>query len=72
MDIEIIKLNKALDRALEAVFDTSLNLTPKEAAIVSKLCDGFSLKEIAQSYNLSYETVRTHLKPAFANTKTNR
>ncbi|MGK8642447.1 helix-turn-helix transcriptional regulator [Brucella anthropi] len=47
-------------------------LTPKEADIVNKLCQGMSLREIADCSNMSYETVRTHLKLTFSKTKTSR
>jgi DNA-binding CsgD family transcriptional regulator len=51
---------------------TVFKLTPKEADIVNKLCQGMSLREIADCSSMSYETVRTHLKFAFSKTKTNR
>ncbi|MFW7354445.1 MAG: helix-turn-helix transcriptional regulator [Brucella sp.] len=51
---------------------TVFKLTPKEADIVKKLCQGRSLREIADCSNMSYETVRTHLKFAFSKTKTSR
>lgn len=53
-------------------FQSLFNLTPKQALILSKLCEGLSLREISETYELSYETARTHLRAIFAKTKTGR
>jgi DNA-binding NarL/FixJ family response regulator len=41
-------------------------LTPRELQILLELCAGASNKEIAQSSNLSLDTVKTHLKNIYA------
>lgn len=46
--------------------------TPAEAAIASALADGKTVEDIATSYGVSLNTVRTHLKTVFAKTGTNR
>ncbi|OWJ65261.1 hypothetical protein BWR60_20435 [Inquilinus limosus] len=47
-------------------------LTPAEARVASGLAAGATLKEIAGLQEMSYETVRLHLKRVFAKTGTNR
>lgn len=54
--------------ALQRLF----GLTPKQAVILSKMCEGLTLREIADSAELSYETARSHLRTIFAKTKTGR
>lgn len=55
-----------------ATFQSLFNLTPRQADVLSKLCAGLSLREIADTSGLSYQTARTHLKAIFAKTKTGR
>ena len=47
-------------------------LTPAEARVASGLAAGATLKEIAGLQEMSYETVRLHLKRVFVKTGTNR
>ncbi|WP_412066312.1 LuxR C-terminal-related transcriptional regulator [Rhizobium sp. SYY.PMSO] len=47
-------------------------MTPRQVFILSKLCEGLSLREIAIASEFSYETARTHLQAIFAKTKTGR
>lgn len=53
-------------------FQKLFDLSPKQAIILSKLCEGASLREIANTTGQSYETVRSHLKAIFAKTRTGR
>ncbi|MGK9164674.1 helix-turn-helix transcriptional regulator [Inquilinus limosus] len=47
-------------------------LTATEARIAGELAAGLSLKEIATRLDVSYETIRNHLKKIFIKTRTNR
>ena len=47
-------------------------LTPRQAMIASRLCEGQTLREIADDARLSYETVRSHLRAIFEKTDTKR
>jgi DNA-binding CsgD family transcriptional regulator len=47
-------------------------LTATEARIAGELAAGLSLKQIATRLDVSYETIRNHLKKIFAKTRTNR
>ena len=61
-------------RALVAVQECSLQgieryrLTRSEARVVSALCEGGSLREIASRLDIAYDTVRTHLKRIYQKT----
>jgi len=48
------------------------SLTATEARIAGELAAGLSLKEIATRLDVSYETIRNHLKKIFLKTRTNR
>lgn len=43
---------------------TPFNLPPQPAAVMSLLCDGHTVKEIAQQLELSIKTVETHIERA--------
>ncbi len=47
-------------------------LTPREAALASKLSEGKSVKQAAQELSISYETARAHLRHIFSKTETSR
>jgi len=47
-------------------------LTATEARIAGEVAGGLSLKEIATRLDVSYETIRNHLKKIFMKTRTNR
>lgn len=47
-------------------------LTPAEFRLCAALADGLTLKECAQSWNRSYDTLRTQLKTILAKTGTHR
>lgn len=55
-------------QVLKHVFD----LTEQEATIVTRLCEGLSLREISQATGRSYETIRTHMKSILNKTGTSR
>lgn len=46
------------------------NLTPAEARLAAAMVTGRPLKEIAQSFDLSVETLRSQLKSMFRKTQT--
>ncbi|NTJ51392.1 helix-turn-helix transcriptional regulator [Agrobacterium rhizogenes] len=68
----LLEDGQAKKPAAPEAFQTLFNLTPKQAFVLSKLCEGLSLREIADACELSYETARTHLRAIFAKTKTGR
>lgn len=68
----LIEDAEAKRAARPETFQSLFNLTPKQALILSKLCEGLSLREISEMHELSYETARTHLRAIFAKTKTGR
>ena len=47
-------------------------LTEAESRLVDRLCSGLSLQEAAEELEVSTNTVRTHLRAAFAKTNTSR
>jgi DNA-binding CsgD family transcriptional regulator/pimeloyl-ACP methyl ester carboxylesterase len=50
----------------------SFGLTPAEARLTARLCDGASLKEAAEDLNVSVNTVRNQLTAVFEKTGVNR
>lgn len=48
------------------------SLTRQETRIAAALVDGLTVKEIANAFGVSSETVRQHLKAIFAKTNTHR
>lgn len=61
-----------LQRASHEHLATLFGLTKAELALADALLAGKSLRGYASVRNLSYETVRTHLRSLFAKTKTTR
>ena len=47
-------------------------LTKAETRLVVELCNGLELEEVAEKFNVSKETIRTHLKACFKKTRTKR
>jgi DNA-binding CsgD family transcriptional regulator/PAS domain-containing protein len=62
----------SMDESLTATLATVFGLTGAEARILAALLEGTSISEIAQRYQISVNTVRTHLQRLFAKTNTNR
>jgi DNA-binding CsgD family transcriptional regulator len=57
---------------LAAVKTEEFGLTRQETRVAMSLVDGLTVKEIADTFGISYDTVRKHLKSIFVKTKTHR
>jgi DNA-binding CsgD family transcriptional regulator len=53
---------------LEGLFD----LTPTEARVARKIAEGHTMEQIALDFDVSRETVRTHMKAIFSKTGVNK
>ena len=58
--------------ALATVRTEEFGLTRQETRVAMSLVDGLTVKEIAETFGISYDTVRKHLKSIFGKTKTHR
>lgn len=58
--------------ALAAVKTEEFGLTRQETRVAMSLVDGLTVKEIADTFGISNDTVRKHLKSIFGKTKTHR
>lgn len=59
-------------RLADASIASRFGLSPKESALVRRLCEGLTLEDIQQQANISMYTVRDHLKNVFRKTGTSR
>jgi DNA-binding CsgD family transcriptional regulator len=57
---------------LAAVKTEEFGLTRQETRVAMSLVDGLTVKEIAETFGISNDTVRKHLKSIFRKTKTHR
>ena len=60
------------EERVRRLVQSSFNLTSAETAVALLLASGLALKEIAQSLNISNNTVRNHLQSVFDKTGLNR
>ncbi|MFX8516200.1 helix-turn-helix transcriptional regulator, partial [Acinetobacter baumannii] len=54
------------------IFSTAYGLTAAEARVLSELTLGLDIHEVAQKFNTSVNTARTHLRNIMAKTGTHR
>jgi DNA-binding CsgD family transcriptional regulator len=47
-------------------------LTPREADVANKLCEGKTVEQVADDLEMQYETARTHLRRILSKTGTSR
>ncbi len=68
----VVHHQPTFDEGLVTTLTTAFRLTGAEARVLAGLLEGLHVSEVARRYNISSNTVRSHLQRLFAKTNTKR